>query len=89
VTTTESTIVLTKGKVITCTKRMGATSVGEPFGEHTKGTPGNISGEHEGPKNIYINLRGSHDNLRDGYFDPGSSNENSENNYLILSKFKR
>jgi len=27
---------------------MGATNVGEPFGEHTKGTRGNISGEHEG-----------------------------------------
>jgi len=68
---------------------MGATSVGEPFGEYTKGTRGNISGEQKAQKNIYINLRGSHDNLRDGYFDPGSSNENSENSHLILSKFKR
>lgn len=29
---------------------MGATGVGEPFGEHTKCTRGNISGEHEGAK---------------------------------------
>lgn len=65
-TTTESSKVLTKGKVIKCTKRMGATSVGEPFGEHTKGTRGNISGEHEGAKNIYIKLRSSHDNLGNG-----------------------
>jgi hypothetical protein len=50
VTTTESTTVLTKGKVITCTKRMGARSVGEPVGEHTKGTRGNIPDEHEDPK---------------------------------------
>jgi hypothetical protein len=26
---------------------MGATSVGESFGEHTKGIRGNISGEHK------------------------------------------
>ena len=31
---------------------MGATSVGEPFGEHTKGTRGNKSGEHEGAKSF-------------------------------------
>ena len=49
-TTTESADVLTKGKVIMCTMRMGPTSVGEPFGEHTKGTRGNISGKHEGAK---------------------------------------
>jgi hypothetical protein len=29
---------------------MGATSIGQPFGEHTKDTRGNISGEHEDPK---------------------------------------
>lgn len=70
-------------------KAYGNNDVGEFFGEHTKGTRGNISGEHERAENMYINLRGSHDNLGDEYFDQGSKNENSENRHFLLSKFKR
>jgi hypothetical protein len=64
---------------------------GEPCGENTNCTHVNISGEQEGAKNIYsyMNLRRRQDSLGDGYFDPGSSNENSENSNLILSRFKR